>query len=103
MLLALVVLHFCSPRSSPSFPSVVSEADRSLDALTNILALNIRARAFLDATDLADRPVFVPRQHLHRPIFSTPVQDDAPPNPTFSSTSNLITQPSVCLPSLPEL
>ena len=64
--------------------------------------LHIRAWASLDATDLADRPVPVPRQRVHRPTFSTPVHDEAPSNPTFSSTSNLITQPCVCLPSLPE-
>ena len=93
-------IAFSRPRSFPSFSNVVSEADRSFDALTNNVAPNIRARASLDATDLTDRPV--PRQRVRRPIFSTPVHDDAPPNPTFSSTSNLIKQPSVCLPSLPE-
>ena len=102
MLFVLVVLHFRGPRSFRSFSSVVSEADRSFDALTNNVAPNIRARASLDATDLADRPVSVPRQRVHRPTFSTPMHDDAPPIPTFSSSSNLITQPSVCLPSLPE-
>ena len=102
MLFVLVVLHFRGPRSFPSFSSVVSEADRSFDALTNNLAPNIRARASLDATDLADRLVPISRRHVHRPTFSTPVHDNAPPNPTFSSTSNLITQPSVCLPSLLE-
>ena len=102
MLFVLVVLHLRGPRSFPSFSSVVSEADRSFDALTTNLAPNIRARASLDATDLADRLVPVPRQRVHRPTFSTPVHDDAPPNPTFTSTSNLITQPSVCLPSLLE-
>ena len=61
MLFVLVVLHFRGPRSFPSFSSVVSEADRSFDALTNNVAPNVRARASLDATDFADRPVPAPR------------------------------------------
>ena len=73
MLFVLVVLHFRGPRSFPSFSCVVSETDRSFDALTNNVAPNIRARASLDATDLADRPVPVLRQRVHRPTFSTPI------------------------------